>query len=293
MSCVQFAIAIVALLVVTSPARAEDAIDVWPEMAPGETTRSLGEPLPPRAGGKDNITRVAGVTRPTMRVYRPQNPNGTAVIILPGGGFTVVVPDLEGSEAAEWLNTLGVTAFVLNYRTKNEPSQEGWRRPVQDIQRAMAVVRSQAEQWKLNPDRIGVLAFSAGGQVAARFLSEPNRLTYDRVDTIDDTNHRPDFVMMVYPWRMYDGETDGLIAGIKIPATTPPTFLIHTHDDRSTALGTVLYYVQLKKHGIASELHVFGNGGHGYGIRPVEGSLISTWPTQAANFLRSLSLVDG
>ncbi|MCA9136781.1 MAG: alpha/beta hydrolase, partial [Planctomycetales bacterium] len=233
-------IAIAALAVLALPTCAEDVVDVWPGTAPGETTRSLGEPLPPRPGGKDNITRLAGVTRPTLQVYRPENPNGTAVIILPGGGFTVVVPDLEGSEAAEWLNSLGVTAFVLNYRTKNEPSHVGWRRPVQDIQRAMAVIRSQADRWQLNSDRIGILAFSAGGQVAARFMSDPNTLTYDRVDKVDDTNHRPDFVMMVYPWRMYDPDTDGLIDGINVPPTTPPTFLVHTHDDRSTALGTVM-----------------------------------------------------
>lgn len=281
-----------AAIFLSSISFAAEPIDVWPDLAPGETTRSIGQALPPRPGGKKNVTRIAGVTRPTLQVYRAEKPNGTGVVILPGGGFSYVVPDLEGSEAAEWLNSLGVTAFVLNYRTKNDPAQVGWRRPVQDIQRAMAVLRSQAEHWKLKPDRIGLLGFSAGGQVAARFMSDPKTLTYERVDSIDDVNPRPDFAILVYPWRMYDAATDGFVDGIDVPATAPPTFLVHTHDDNSTALGTVLYYMQLKKQNIAAELHVFGNGGHGYGIRPVEGSLISTWPSQAANFLRSLSLVD-
>lgn len=280
------------LIFATSHACAEDPIDVWPGLAPGETTRSVGQALPPRPGGKSNITRIAGVTEPTMQVYLAEKPNGTGVVILPGGGFSVVVPDLEGSEAAGWLNSLGVTAFVLNYRTKNEPSQVGWKRPVQDIQRAMAVVRSQAERWHLNPDRIGLLAFSAGGQVAARFMSDPNRLTYDQLDAVDEIDHRPNFAILVYPWQMYDADKEDFVDGISVPETTPPTYLVHTHDDRSTALGTVLYYMQLKKQSIPAELHVFGNGGHGYGIRPVDGSLISTWPSQAANFLRSQSFIE-
>lgn len=271
---------------------AEEPIDLWPGLAPGEQTRSLGEPQPPRSDAQRTLTRVAGVTRPTMQIYRPEHPDGTAVVILPGGGFSVVVPDLEGSEAAEWLTSLGITAFVLNYRTKNEPTQPGWRRPVQDVQRAMALVRSQADRWKLNPDRIGLLAFSAGGQVAARFMSDPGGLTYDRIDAIDDTDARPDFAMLIYPWQMYAPERDGLIDGIQVPATAPPTFLVHTDDDRSTSLGTVAYYVELKKLGISAELHVFGNGGHGYGVRPVEGSMISSWPSQATNFLQSLKLTN-
>lgn len=258
---------------------------IWPDVAPGESSRETGEALPPREGEKKVITRVVKIRKPTMSVHLAPNPNGAAMVILPGGGFGKVVPDMEGTEAAEWLNRHGISAFVLSYRTKLEGDQHVWTRALQDAQRAMSVVRSRAGEWGLKKERIGLFGFSAGGQAAARLLSDGGKRAYDRVDVIDDISHRPDFAVLVYPWQLYDTKTDALAEGISVSATCPPTFMVHTGNDRSSSLGTVLFYVGLKRHGIPAELHVYGNGGHGYGLREVEGSQISSWPGHAAHWL--------
>ncbi len=263
----------------------EEPLDIWPALAPGETTRNVGEKLPSPATEKPPITRVVKVTRPTMTVHRPTQPNGTAVVILPGGGFGKVVPDLEGSEAADWLNRHGVTAFVLSYRTTEGTQTPGWVKPLQDAQRAIAMIRSQADKWNVKPDRIGMVAFSAGGQVGARLLSDGGIKTYDRIDDSDAVSHRPDFAILVYPWNMYDAAKDTLVEGIQVPKNCPPTYIVHTDDDRSSSMGAVLFYAGLKKNSIPAELHVYGNGGHGYGLRPVNGSQISTWPDHAVHWL--------
>jgi acetyl esterase/lipase len=286
---------LVAVLLCASVVNAAEPLDIWPDLAPGETTREPGTPLPARPGENPAITRVENITRPTLTVHRPQEPNGTAVVILPGGGFARVVPDLEGTEAAAWLNEHGVTAFVLSYRTT--PSQQtakqipGWVKPLQDAQRALALVRSRAKEWDLDPERVGLLGFSAGGQVAARLLTGGDKKTYDRIDAIDEVSHRPAFAILIYPWNMYDAQRDALVEGIEVGKDCPPTYIVHTDDDRSSSLGAVLFYAGLKKQGIPAELHVYGNGGHGYGLRPVKGSEISTWPTHAAHWLGTRGLL--
>jgi acetyl esterase/lipase len=251
----------------------------------------VGTVLPPREGDGKPITRVENITQPTFTVHKPQQPNGTAAIILPGGGFARVVPDLEGTEAAEWLNQHGVTAFVLSYRTTAAGgTSPGWVKPLQDIQRMVALIRSQADRWGVKKDRIGIVAFSAGGQVGARLLCDGGRLTYDRLDAVDDVSHRPDFAVLVYPWNMYDAAAGKLVDGLTVPADCPPTYIVHTHDDRSSSLGAVHFYIGLKQHDIRAELHVYGNGGHGYGLRPRDGSQISTWPDHAAHWLGTQGL---
>jgi acetyl esterase/lipase len=225
------------------------------------------------------------VTQPTFTIQPAAVPNGTGVVILPGGGFDRVVPDLEGTEAVGFLNRIGVTVFVLSYRTKNSPEESGWEKPLQDAQRMMALIRSRAVQWDLDKNKIGLLGFSAGGQVAARLLSSKGKLAYIPVDDIDTTAHRPDFAILIYPWGVYDEDKDGLIDGVSVSKTYPPTFLVHTDDDRSSSLGSVLLYAGLKKRGIAAELHVYGNGGHGYGVRPQGNSEISTWLRHAGHWL--------
>jgi acetyl esterase/lipase len=265
--------------------RAGEPINIWPDLAPGETTRLTGEALPRRPAEVPPVTRLINITRPTVAVFPAAEPNGTGMIILPGGGFGKVVPDKEGSEAAKWLNQHGVTAFVLNYRTTSGKDKPGWVRALQDAQRTLALVRADAERWSLEKDRIGLLGFSAGGQVAARLLSDDGKLTYDRVDATDDVSHRPDFALLIYPWSIYDAENDSLVAGVSVAKNCPPTFLVHTHDDRSSSLGAVYFYAGLKRRKIPAELHVYGNGGHGYGLRDVKGSQISSWPDHAEHWL--------
>jgi acetyl esterase/lipase len=121
--------------------------------------------------------------------------------------------------------------------------------------------------------------------VAARLLCDGGQRSYERLDEADEVSHRPDFAILVYPWNMYDANTRNLISGVEVPKNCPPTFLVHTDDDRSSSLGAVLFYAGLKQHGIPAELHVYGNGGHGYGTRAVPNSQIATWTDHAAHWL--------
>jgi acetyl esterase/lipase len=265
--------------------QANEIHDVWPGLAPGETTRNRGELLPYRENEKPRVTRVVKISQPTFTVHLAEHPNGAAVVILPGGGFGKVVPDKEGTEVAQWLNQQGIAAFVLSYRTNEDHRVAGWVKPLQDTQRMLALVRSQAKRYGFKADRIGLAGFSAGGQVAAKLLCDQGKLSYQRIDDVDDVSHRPDFAMLIYPWNIYDTATGSLITGVKVSEDVPPTFIVHTDDDASTSLGAVLFYTELKKLKIASELHVYGDGGHGYGLRKVPGSQISTWIDHAAHWL--------
>lgn len=289
-------VAIMSLIPLQSSAVAAESIAVWPKLAPGETQSGKGELLPSRETPANvvPIQRVKNVRFPTLDVYPPTGtPNGTAVLILPGGGFGYVVPNLEGSEAADWLNKHGVTAFVLRYRTK-ESVPEGeplWKRPLQDAQRSMRLIRSRSNEWQLDPNRIGVLGFSAGGQVASILHTSEDNAAYEAVDKVDQQSMKPSFSMLVYPWRIVDSTTGELLKPIKVTITTPPSFIVHTHDDGSTSVGAALLYIAHKQNKVSSELHVYQNGGHGYGLRPRENSVISSWPDRATQWLRIRRLI--
>jgi acetyl esterase/lipase len=259
---------------------------VWPDLAPGESQRDAGETLPFREGEAPPITRLVNIRRPSLDLFLPEEPNGTAILVLPGGGFGKVVPDKEGSEAAPWLNGLGIATVVLRYRT-NEMTPESepvWRRPLQDAQRAIRVMRDNAKEWRIQPDRIGVLAFSAGGQVGA-ILHTSETAAYQPIDATDQQSFRPDFSLLIYPWRVLDEESGQLMPEIHLTEKSPPAFIVHTHDDRSSSIGSVLIYAGLKRHNVPAELHVYGNGGHGYGMRAVKDSNIGTWPNRATDWL--------
>lgn len=274
---------------------ATTVLSVWPDLAPGETSRETGTQLPAKSGETKPIDRVSDVRRPTLDVYPAKNnPSGTAVIILPGGGFTYVVPNLEGSEAAEWLNDIGITAFVLRYRTKEsaEPGEPLWQRPLQDTQRAMRLIRHESQRWQLQTDRIGILAFSAGGQVGAIAHSKANQATYTALDAIDKKACNPDFSILIYPWQLLDVKTGELLDPIQITDQSAPAFIVHTHDDASSSVGAAKLYIALKQHKVPAELHVYQNGGHGYGVRDRPNSVISSWPARATDWLTIRGLLD-
>ena len=216
---------------------AEERLDVWPGNAPGESTRSLGRKLAYRKAEVPPVTRVVEITRPTFTVHLAKQPNGAAVIILPGGGFGKVVPDKEGTEAAQWLNRHGVTAFVVSYRTTDGREPPGWVKPLQDAQRALGLVRGQASRWQVDPQRLGLVGFSAGGQVAARLLCAGGKRSYEAVDHYDQISCRPNFALLIYPWNIYDVQRRSLLPELQVPSDCPPTFLVHTDDDRSSSLG--------------------------------------------------------
>ena len=281
-------IALYPLAAVTVQAQeSSQSIDIWPKLAPGETTQQRGEELPRRPNETPPVTRVVKISYPTLRVYQPTKtiPNGVGVLILPGGGFGKVVPDMEGSEAATWLNQLGITAFVLSYRTNNDNRKAGlWKRPLQDSQRALRYIRANANRWKLDREKIGLLGFSAGGQVASIHMTATSA-AYPREDAVDDASFRPDFALLIYPWNVYDSSTKTLMKEIQITSDTAPTFIVHTHDDRSTSLGAVMIYAGLKQHGVSAELHIYQSGGHGYGTRDRPKSDIGTWTDRGTDWL--------
>jgi len=279
------------LLVLPAVTRADDheRFFPWPDLAPGETERATGTVLPMREQDKPPITRVVDIRCPTIAVIRPRKePNGSAVLILPGGGFGKVVPDMEGSEAADWLGELGITTFVLSYRTTPKEvasAKPAWRQPLQDAQRSMRWIRANASNWNLKSDQIGLLAFSAGGQVGSILMTAP-KAAYESIDEIDQQSYRPDFAMLIYPWRIYDPNTDALLPEIRVTKETPPSFIVHTDDDASTSLGSVLLYAEMKRNNVSAELHIYQNGGHGYGSRDRPNSNIGTWSNRAVDWLR-------
>ncbi|MGI9243431.1 MAG: alpha/beta hydrolase, partial [Verrucomicrobiales bacterium] len=190
-----------------------------------------------------------------------------------------------------FLNPLGISVFVWSYRTKRGNEAELWRRPLQDSQRAIRFLRKNAGRWGLDPAKIGLLAFSAGGQVGAVQIGEIGD-AYTAVDELDELSARPDFAMLIYPWNVGDNSSGKLMGAIRLGGSAPPTFLVHTDDDKSSALGAAAIYMGLKRAGVSAELHVYQNGGHGYGTREREGSVIGTWKDRAADWLRVRGLAD-
>jgi acetyl esterase/lipase len=270
-------------------------LDVWPGKAPGETAdvgeeRDTTKPTDNRVAGKP-VIRLGNVSKPTITVHRPAKEidTGAAVVICPGGGYNILAWDLEGEEVAEWLNSIGVTGIVLKYRVPRRPDQPKDQPPVgplQDAQRALSLVRSKAKEWNLEPDRIGVLGFSAGGHLAAAASTNFDRRAYDVIDDVDKVSCRPDFAVLVYPGYLVNKEKDALVPGIPVTDKTPPTFLVHAGNDPVPAENSVEMYRALKKAGVKAELHVFTTGGHGYGLRETE-QPCTLWPKRCEEWLRA------
>lgn len=257
-------------------------LNVWPGLPPGDKP-NLGEEKwePPQ------MLRGT-VTTPTIAVYRPakERDTGAAVLIAPGGGFFQLSMGHEGADVATWLNSIGVTGIVLKYRI---PTREGMARSLpasQDAQRAMSLVRSHAKEWGIDPKRIGILGFSAGGQVAANLITGFDKRLYEAIDDVDKTETRPDFAIIIYPGGILQrgNEPPTLNEEIRVTKDTPQTFLSIAHDDRGGSEQAVYLYLALKKAGVVAELHVWPQGGHGYGIRPEKGTHAS-WPARAADWM--------
>ena len=273
-------------------AEPDEVIDLWPGMAPGETTRDTGTALPERPNEYPPATRIEKITSPQLLRYNPVDflKCGASLVILPGGGYRYVVVDKEGSEIAKRFAESGLTVFVLKYRTVDQRSDDDWKRPVQDAQRAVRLIRSHAAEWKLDPDRVGMMGFSAGGNAAA-IASTNLKAIPGGSDEVDKLDCRPNFTMLIYPWQLVEPNSLELRDIVTVDAETPPTFLVHAHDDGVTSLSSVAFYAQLKAKNIPAELHIYQTGGHGYGIRPIHGTNIHTWADRAEDWLRMGSLL--
>jgi acetyl esterase/lipase len=279
----------------TKPALVEP---IWPGKPPGETKdlppeENVTRPDQKDAGGKP-IIRLTNVSIPTLSVYRPASDRdtGTTVIICPGGGHHILAFNHEGTETAEWLTTLGVTGIVLKYRVPTRtPDGKRWLAAVQDAQRAVSFVRAKADEWHINPERIGILGFSAGGETAA-LASYLGDRQYEPVDDIDRVSFRPDFAMLIYPaYFEKRGEATKMREDVTIGKDAPPTFLVHAWDDPVTVFSSLHIATELRKAGVPAELHVYATGGHGYGMRDT-GHNVNSWPQRAADWLKESGLLS-
>lgn len=267
---------------------------LWPPADQTRETSMVGRVLPARENEDPPAIRMADIDAPYLKRFDPpaEKANGTSIVIVPGGGYRYAVVGKEGAEVAEWLNSIGVTAFVLHYTTPTRDAEQDWLAPVQDSQRAIAFIRSHAESWKLAPHRIGIIGFSAGGNAAAiasTKMDVPPR-TPQR-DQTDKVSPRPDFTMLIYPWKLLNKNETGLREEVVIDRETPPTLLIHAHDDGVTSLSSIEYYKAMKRLDLPAELHLYAAGGHGYGLRAVPGTNIHSWTDRAVEWMRLRGLL--
>jgi acetyl esterase/lipase len=256
-------------------------LDVWPGKAPGET-RDLDEKFTGTKGSR----QLSDVSKPTLTVFRPAKEQdlGVAVIVAPGGGYRFLAWDHEGEDVAAWLNSLGVTAVLLKYRVPRR--MDHMAAPLQDAQRAVSLVRDKAREWGIDPNRIGMLGFSAGGHLTAHTATNFDKRAYEAVDDADKLSCRPDFAVVVYPGGVVDRAKEKLAPEIRVSKETPPTFLTQSSDDRVGAENSALLYLALKRAGVEAELHLYATGGHGYGLRPSKNPC-SEWPKRCEEWLRA------
>jgi acetyl esterase/lipase len=272
---------------------AEEPIRLWPGVAPGETGEIGPEQEQPGKPG-DNTIRLSNVTQPTLEVFLPPRDKntGAAVVICPGGGYNILAYNKEGTEVAQWLNSIGVAGVVLKYRVPARKGRERYEAPLQDAQRALGIVRLRARQWRIDPARIGILGFSAGGHLAATLSNQHEKRTYPRVDEADDMSCRPDFTLLIYPAYLIPRKGDNTLAPeIKVTSDTPPTFLAQTEDDGVRVECSLFYYLALKNAKVPAEMHLYPDGGHGYGLRPSAHN-VSHWPERAGEWLRTLGVLE-
>lgn len=272
---------------------------IWPGKPPGETKelppeQDVTKPEQKDPGGKP-IIRLTNVSIPTISLYQPpkEKDTGTAIIVCPGGGHHILALNHEGTETAEWLTRLGVTGIVLKYRVPSRtPDGQRWMAAVQDAQRAVSLVRANAGEWKLDPKRIGILGFSAGGETAGLTSYFADR-QYEPIDEIDRVSFRPDFAMLIYPaYFEKPGEPTKMREDVKITKDAPPTFLVHAWDDPVTVFSSLHIATELRKVGVPTELHIYATGGHGYGMRDT-GKNVNSWPARAADWLKQSALLSG
>jgi acetyl esterase/lipase len=287
------------------PSAGHVQMPLWPGMPPD------AKPVrgPENAGQTKSLvagkpwTWVADVTRPTLTVYSPKGKNtGAAVMVLPGGGFEVLAIDLEGTEVCDWLTARGITCILLKYRVPSEPYDwhcdcrpDGLATPTQsleDVQRTIGLVRLHAKQWHIDPHRIGVLGFSAGGYLAAEISTKYRQRLYAAVDDADKQSARPDFAVLVYPGHLAPGKTDGNTLNPNVPVTpqTPPTFLLQAENDAVDGVNqSLVYYAALRKAGVPVEMHLYAQGGHAFGLRRTSFA-ITGWPPLVETWLHTIGM---
>jgi acetyl esterase/lipase len=274
-----------------------DSIAIWPNGAPGETAavgpeHDTSDSKSQLVAGK-TVIRLTDVSNPTITIYRaPKEKNtGAAVLVFPGGGYSILAFDLEGTEVCDWLNSIGVTGVLLKYRVPPKAGSTRAGAPLQDAQRAVGLVRSHAKEWGIDPQRVGVLGFSAGAHLAAALSNNYDKRSYPPIDGADQFSCRPDFAAIIYPGLLTVNNAGlELGADMKVTAKTPPSFLAQAEDDPVHVENSILYYIALKDAKVPAEMHLFAEGRHGYGLRRTEAP-VTGWPVLAEQWMRSLGML--
>jgi acetyl esterase/lipase len=299
------ALGLVSLILALPAVAAEPlVVEIWPGKVPEENGDIGAERfrMSPALDRKQvEVTEptrmITDVTKPTLTIYRPakEKDTGTAMLICPGGGYWNLYWQLEGEEVATWLNSIGITGIILKYRVPrrpDEPKGEPARRPLADAQRAVSLVRSRAGEWGINPERIGIVGFSAGGHLAIATATNFEKRTYEPIDEVDKISCRPDFAVPVYSGYLKAKDKDELAPGLRVPSGTPPVFLAHGGDDIiSPPEHSVLMYLALKRAGVPAELHVYAGAAHDFGVRKSDHPC-STWTESCADWLRNLGFLS-
>jgi acetyl esterase/lipase len=273
-------------------------VNVWPGKTPGdvgisgtENSRTYQSAL---IGKPTRL--ITNVTTPTLTIYQPpkEKNTGTAMLICPGGGYHDLFWELEGEEVADWLNSQGMTGIILKYRCPRRPGDVRGEPPLGpqlDAQRAVSLVRSRAAEWGIDPKRIGMVGFSAGGHLALATATNFEKRTYEPIDAVDEVSCRPDFAVLCYSGYLKAKDKDEVSPGIHVPAGTPPIFLAHSTDDQiSDVEHSVIMYLALKRAHVPTEMHVFATGNHDFGVRQNE-KLPSSWTQLCLKWLRSQNLL--
>ncbi len=238
------------------------------------------------------VTRLTNVSSPTITLYTPAGKStGAAVVVFPGGSYRILAIDLEGTEVCDWLTSSGVTCVLLKYRVPDSGPYPKSSAALQDAQRAVGMVRSHAEEWHIDPHRVGVLGFSAGAHLAAALSTHFEQRLYDSIDAADQLSCRPDFAVIVYPGYLALVEQNlGLNPEIRVTDKTPPSFIVQAEDDPVYVENATVYFLALKNAKVPVELHIYAQGGHGYGLRRTE-LPVTRWPESVEAWLRTMKIL--
>lgn len=289
-------------------------IEIWPGAGPGSETLSINENITVRTtvGTCSQDRTINNVTKPSITPLIPENPNGAAVIICPGGAYKYLVYDVEGMDVGHWLNSIGITAFVLKYRLPSDPHDDKKNVPLQDAQRALRYVRTHAETWGLDTTKIGIMGASAGGHLASTLAHAFNKKVYEAKDSIDNASARPDFMLLLYPVVSMENSithstTKSLLLGSSpsqelidefsaeknVSSSFPPTYMTRAADDTGvSAENCNRLYNALQDSNIQCELKIFDNGGHGTGICKTVGTDFEKWPSDCTKWLHSIGMTE-
>ncbi len=275
-----------------STSAAPGSPSAMPSPPPGpehDTTRPTDTPIAGRP-----IIRLGNVTDPTLTLYLApaSNNTGAAVVVFPGGGYSILAIDLEGTEVCDWLNSIGVNCLILKYRVPGSGPYPKSSAALQDAQRALGLARQHAAEWHIDPHRVGVLGFSAGAHLAAALSTHYDQRLYPALDAADQQSCKPDFALVIYPGYLALADKDfAFNPDIPVTAATPPTFLVQAEDDPVHVENVIQYFLALKKAGVPGELHVYAKGGHGYGLRPTDLPVIH-WPALAETWLKTIDMIE-